>query len=179
MSGFPNDWIQRGKSSSVGRDNVAKCPTFFAQFWPKIRPGPCQSCMWKKYLGRWTDLFLLRIIFQYVVRRYIRELWCDQCKLIKYYIFMLLYYGGKVAVWEYTWALILHVYLFSSLTIKLICMPIHIMSDRFCYSNNVTSHIFHLIGERDARVAFPAIQELVEHTCAQQKIKFKKVEQYL
>lgn len=37
------------------------------------------------------------------------------------------------------------------------------------------THTFHLLAERDVRVAFPSIQHLVEHTCAQEKIKFKTV----
>ena len=44
-----------------------------------------------------------------------------------------------------------------------------------CCSNGQSCHSFHLLSEKDARIAFPTVQELLEHSCAQEQIKFKQV----
>lgn len=48
-----------------------------------------------------------------------------------------------------------------------------------CCSNGQSCHTFHLLAEKDARIAFPTVQQLLEHSCAQQQLKFKQAPPYL
>ena len=48
-----------------------------------------------------------------------------------------------------------------------------------CCSNGQSCHTFHLLAEKDARIAFPTVQQLLEHSCAQEQLKFKQAPAYL
>ncbi|XP_067942322.1 ubiquitin carboxyl-terminal hydrolase CYLD-like [Watersipora subatra] len=63
--------------------------------------------------------------------------------------------------------------------INLLLIDVFRSSPPLQLSNGQSCHSFHLLSEKDARIAFPTVQELLEHSCAQEQLKFKKIPPFL